>query len=99
MRKSLDDLLMQARGILGENASDEALSFLEDMSDSYNPDLDENGKPWRERYEENDAQWRERYKERFFAGPDDKGEPDKDEDDPEPEKALTYEDLFEEKED
>lgn len=98
MRKSLDDLLMQARGILGENASDEALAFLEDMSDSYNPDLDENGKPWRERYEENDAQWRERYKERFFAGPD-KDEPEKDEDDPEPEKALTYEDLFEEKED
>ena len=63
MKRTAEELLEQAKNILGENTTDEALSFLEDISDTVTPpDVD-----WEQRYKENDAEWRQKYRDRFFS--------------------------------
>lgn len=93
--KNLSEIIESARNIIGENTSDEALSFMEDLSDTMT-DFDNKTKDatnWQERYQENDAKWRKKYADRF------NGNPVEEEDDsyelPEPPKK-TYLDLFEE---
>nr|DAU55343.1 MAG TPA: hypothetical protein [Caudoviricetes sp.] len=79
-----------------ENAeSDEAISLLEDMSDTFD-DLSSQvsqAGDYKKKYEENDAEWRKRYHDRFFSvTEDDIKEDDKDD---EVEKK-TFESLFKE---
>ena len=63
MKRSLEELLESAKNILGENASDEALAFIEDITDSYSkPEVD-----WEAKYKENDALWRQKYRDRFYS--------------------------------
>ena len=90
---------------LNGDTSEEAITFLEDMTDTYsdmenrlsNSDADE----WKRKYEENDAAWKKRYAHRFFSGGDSgnyespTGEDDKPEITPE---NIQVADLFEEKE-
>ena len=88
-KKTKDELLASAKAILGDNTSDKALTFMEDISDS----IEVNTEDWEAKYKENDAAWRKRYAERFMSSGDDS--------DPEPEpddepKRLTYEELFKE---
>lgn len=94
--KSLTELMESARTIIGENTSDEALGFMDDLSDTMN-DYDTKTRDntnWEEKYLENDANWRKRYADRFNGK-----SVEEDEDDsyelPEPPKK-TYLDLFEE---
>lgn len=94
--KSLTELMESARTIIGENTSDEALGFMDDLSDTMN-DYDTKTRDstnWEEKYRENDANWRKRYADRFNGK-----SVEEDEDDsyelPEPPKK-TYLDLFEE---
>lgn len=79
---------------IGEDNSDEAISLLEDISDTLN-DYDARTKDatdWKKRYEDNDKEWRDKYKERFMSG-DSNEEEDAFE---EPEvKKYTFESLFE----
>lgn len=92
---SKEDLLTKINGQLGNDTSDEALSLIEDISDT----LDSlgsggSGENWKQKYEENDAAWRQKYRDRFFGG---KGDPADDEDnDPNDKKPRTFEDLFKE---
>lgn len=89
---------------LGEDTSDESISFLEDMTDTYN-DLENrangDGTNWEQKYKELDETWKKRYRHRFFSGSDG-GTPnsldikEKDEYDP---TEITVEDLFTKKED
>lgn len=70
--------LVTAVNALFPEASDDALAFLEDLTDSMNarptePERDENGVSWKERYEQNDREWRERYRDRFMNGGADDG--------------------------
>ena len=89
MKRTKEELLETAKNILGENVSDAALSFLEDISDSINaPDID-----WEQKYNENDAMWRQKYRDRFYG----KVEQDDDpypKDDPPPVKKTKFEELF-----
>ena len=84
---------------VGTDTSEESLSFLEDMSDTYN-ELEKrangDGVDWEKKYNDLDASWRERYRHRFFGG--DAGNPnsinsknDPDEYDPE---NVGFDDLF-----
>ena len=65
-----EDFLQRLQSRIGEDTSDEALQFLEDMTDTYNDfesrtentDSDE----WKTKYDELDQSWRQRYKERFL---------------------------------
>lgn len=55
----------------GEDSSEETISFIEDMSDTYD-DLERkaqgDGVDWKNKYEELDKTWRKRYAHRFFSG-------------------------------
>ena len=68
-----DDYFARLESRLAGDASDEAISFLEDMTDTYN-DLETrangDGVDWEQRYKDNDAMWKARYQNRFFNGGD-----------------------------
>ena len=89
---------------IGDDTSDEAMTFIEDMTDTFN-DMEtrssgQSDEQWKQRYDELDKSWREKYKARFFNSettPDDVKEVQEDDvkDDAE---EKTYADLFEERE-
>lgn len=65
------ELIDQLKNRLGDDVSDEALSMLEDLTDTmsdYDRRISESG-DWERRYNENDANWRQRYRERFENAP------------------------------
>lgn len=64
---SRDELVSQLSAFIGENNSDEAISLMENVSDSFASD----GEDWKAKYDELDASWRKRYMERFInIGPE-----------------------------
>lgn len=93
--KSKDELLESLKQRFGEDNSDEALSFIEDVTDTfgdYETRLNEAG-DWKTKYEENDAEWRQKYKDRFFSGDAGISEP-LPETDVDETKITSYEQLF-----
>lgn len=78
--KTVEELLQAVANIVGDDDSDEALAFIEDVNDTVR-DLDartidttgwenrynENNAEWERKYTELDNEWRKRYKERFFS--------------------------------
>lgn len=67
--RTKEDLLGIIKEKIGDSTSDEDISLIEDINDTYT-DLEtrisESG-DWKAKYEENDANWRNKYKERFFS--------------------------------
>ena len=97
--RTKDELLEIIRGRIGDDTSDETISFIEDITDTLS-DYEEkatnsNNEDWKTKYEENDKMWREKYRERFFSKEVEKEDEDFSEDEV---KSLSYDDLFEEKE-
>lgn len=92
-----DTFLARVRDRIGEATDDDSISFLEDMTDTYES-LTANGQEdWKAKYEENDKQWRERYRNRFMDKVEDiKDDVEKDQKDEMEERAnnLRIEDLF-----
>ena len=89
---------------LGDDSSDEAIAFLEDMTDTYN-DMEtksnNGGEDWEKKYRENDAAWKKRYANRFYngstnygCGSDNKPDTDDEENNYNPE-SVTINSLFE----
>lgn len=77
---------------MGDTSTDEAIAFLEDMTDTYNSlSGSGDGTDWKKKYDENDAAWRKKYTERFFSGDTTPPPPGGD---PEHDKPLTFENLF-----
>lgn len=79
--KTKDELLNSIKEILGDNSTtDNAISLLEDLSDTYDslqPKEDEEEKvDWEAKYNELDASWRKKYTDRFFQKNDDSEEQD-----------------------
>lgn len=108
--RTKEELLKSAKDILGENADDTALSFLEDIEDTFK-DAETKTKDttdWKAKFEENDANWRKKYRDRFFGGEDEddvvpedgrtKEAKTDDDEKPSKEETITYDDLFTEKE-
>ena len=66
-----EEYLEKLHNRLGEDTSDEAISFLEDMTDTYN-DLENKAKgdgvDWEQKYKDLDESWKKRYRHRFFSG-------------------------------
>ena len=67
-----DDFFSRLNERLGNDTSDAAISFLEDMSDTYN-DLENraNGSAsadWEKKYNDLNNAWKEKYRHRFFSG-------------------------------
>lgn len=67
---SRDDFFSRIQGRIGEDTSDEAISFVEDMTDTFN-DMEQrangDGVDWEQRYHELDESWKKKYSHRFFS--------------------------------
>lgn len=98
--KTRDEIMEAIRKRIGEDTSDEAISLLEDVTDTF---ADYETKvadktDWKTKYDEMDASWRKKYMDRFSGKT---GEEIKDEqeeqikDDSEP---RTFDELFTERE-
>lgn len=90
-----EEFISRITAQLGDDSSDEALAFMEDMSDTFD-DMSSrlsDSTDWKAKYEENDKAWRDRYRERFAStkvdNDDDAGEPDVT-----PKSPKTFDDLF-----
>ena len=99
-----EQFLARLQERIGEDNSDEAMTFIEDMTDTFN-DMEtrssgQSDEQWKQKYDELDKSWREKYKARFFNSEttpaDVKDEQEEDVKDDAEEK--TYADLFEERE-
>ena len=105
-----DEFMSRLQSYIGEDTSDETVSFIEDVTDTFN-DLEsrtvDNSGEWEEKYnqlsaekDELDKSWRERYKARFFDGIKDgeEAKEDHEEDVKRDGEEVSFEDLFEERE-
>lgn len=89
--KTVDEIMKKVRERIGEDDSDEAIEFIEDISDTFESFL--NTEDWKTKFEENDKKWREKYRNRFFTS---KEEVEEDEiEEPEEKEKKKFEDLFE----
>lgn len=98
--KTRDEIMEAVRERIGEDTSDEAITLLEDITDT----LDDyetrvaDKTDWKTKYDEMDASWRKKYMERFSGktGEEVKKEQEKQiKDDSEP---RTFDELFTERE-
>lgn len=62
-----EEFMNRINAYVGEDTSDEALSFIGDMSDTYD-ELNKGSGEWESKYKNLDAEWRKKYKERFLTG-------------------------------
>ena len=95
--RSKAEILDLIRARVGDDTSDEALTIIEDITDTlddYDARIAESG-DWQRRYEVNDAVWRQRYRDRFFgSGNEDLIDDDPEDPEDEPEKPQSFDDLF-----
>lgn len=89
--KTIDEIMTKVRERIGEDDSDEAIEFVEDISDTL--ESFSNAEDWKTKYEENDKKWREKYRDRFFTSKEEVEEDDIEE--PEEKEKKKFEDLFE----
>lgn len=89
--KTVDEIMAKVRERIGEDDSDEAIGFIEDISDTL--ESFSNVEDWKTKYEENDKKWREKYRDRFFTSKEEVEEDDIEE--PEEKEKKKFEDLFE----
>lgn len=100
--RSKEELLEAIKARVGNDDSDEVLSFLEDVSDTIGDYENRvyDREDWKSRYEENDRSWRQRYRDRFFGGPEEgetvEVQEDRVEETPEETEITSFEDLFKE---
>lgn len=65
-----ENFFKRVQEYVGDNVSDESITFIEDITDTYNA-LEEafkNDNEWKRKYEELDEAWKKRYRDRFFSG-------------------------------
>lgn len=103
MKRTIDELLAEFKGIVGEDDREEVIGFLEDLTDSYaepaEPAEDMSGRV--AELEDEVKAWKARYKNRFYGEIDDKEvEEETEEEKKEPDgEDIKIKDLFKEKED
>lgn len=103
-----EEFLANLKSRVGEDTSDEALKYLEDMTDTFN-DLTKKAlgnkktdEEWEKELKAKDEEWRVKYRERFFnsdASISDNDDPllAPTKEEPKPEETITIDDLFSEK--
>ena len=89
-----EQLMESIKNRVGEDTSDEALAFIENVNDTIENLSSDKNTDWKAKYEENDAAWRQKYKDRFFYSSSEDEDDDFEEE--EKKKPMTYEALFEE---
>lgn len=68
--KSKEDLIASIKAVIGEDTTDESLSLLEDVSDTFTSFETEtkDKTDWKAKYNELDESWRKKYRDRFMSG-------------------------------
>lgn len=100
--KTSAEIMDTLRSYLGEDVSDDAIAFIEDMNDTLAEYERQIGDvtDWESMYRELDETWRKRYRDRFFEGGNDEDgsfiEDVNDIEEQEDEAPTTFEELFEE---
>ena len=93
-----DDFFNRVQTMVGTDTSDEALGFIEDMTDTYNElegRASGDGVDWEQRYHDLDESWKAKYKQRFFSGGGSARIPQADtHEDENRNSSIDYEDLF-----
>lgn len=99
-----EDFLKRLQEHIGDDTSDEAMTFIEDMTDTFN-DMEtkssgQSDEQWQKKYEELDKSWRQKYKDRFFNSETTPNDVKNDQEDDVKDDAeeKTYADLFVERE-
>lgn len=98
---SKEDFFERVHARVGNDTSDDAISFLEDMTDTYNElsnKAENDGQDWERKYNELNESWKKRYQHRFYSGNGGTYNPPAEEDKPDRPTAetITVEDLFKE---
>lgn len=74
---SKEDLFNRIKERIGDDTSDEAITFVEDITDTFN-DMETkatgDGKDWKSEYEKLDESWKKKYRDRFFGEVENDGE-------------------------
>lgn len=102
--RTRDEILAAIRSRLGDDTSDDALTIIEDIDDTFKDHETRTGEDWKSKYDELDAQWRKRYRDRFFQKADngettpDDVKDDNEEDLKEESEVKDFDELFTEKE-
>lgn len=102
-----DNLLERVKNIIGDNLSDDNVSFMEDISDTLTDLESKNNTDWEQKYNDLNASWRKRYVDRFSGIKDEEFEtelgikkpekkPDQRKPDPEINEDITIDELFKE---
>lgn len=90
--RTREELMEQLQSIVGEDTSDETLSFIQDVSDTLGADNSAQRITELEtQLEEQDKEWRKKYRDAFFTG---KPDTSYEEEDPDREIPKRFEDLF-----
>lgn len=94
-----ETLMYRLKERFGNDESDEAISFIEDVSDTFDSLFCVSGdsEDWKTKYEENDAAWRKKYRDRFF-GTGEEAKEEQEEDVKDDSEVKTFDELFEERE-
>lgn len=67
---SKEEMFAKLKERIGEDTSDEAVTFVEDFTDTINDmetKLATTDSEWKKKYEENDNEWRTKYRDRFLS--------------------------------
>ena len=93
-----DEFFNRVHQRVGTDNSDEAIKFIEDMSDTFNS-LEErangDGTDWEKKYHELDESWKKKYRHRFFSGGIKCPPPETEEKKKKDGSSITIDDLFE----
>lgn len=93
---SKDELMNRLNTFLGEDTTDETLSFIEDVTDTIEDYETKSNTDWEKRYNDLDNEWRTKYRERFFRKVKEGDEVIEEAEEKEvKEEPKTYDDLFE----
>lgn len=98
--KTRDEIVEAVRKRIGEDTSDEAISLLEDVTDTF---ADYETKvadktDWKTKYDEMDASWRKKYMDRFSGKTGEEVKEEQEEQIKEDSEPRTFDELFTERE-
>lgn len=94
--RTKEELLELIKTQIGEDSSDNAISLVEDITDTYDDmatRVSEAG-DWKSKYESNDAEWRQKYRDRFFHTSQEEFGMEEPEEEYSSSTPKTFEDLF-----
>lgn len=91
-----DEFFSRIHEQVGTDTSDTSISFVEDMTDTYNSlesRANGDGEDWEKKYHDLDESWKKKYRHRFFNGGD-RSVPDDREETETRKEDITIDELF-----